>query len=119
MRELGPPAQPAPDVQGGRLRRAVEHRLGHRPRRLEELGVAHEVGEAQQRRPALARAEVFAGAAQQEVLVRDAESVAVLEDDAQPRARAVRERVLIEQDARAPGAAAPDAASRARSSGSR
>jgi len=41
------------------------------PRRLDEGGIALEVREAQERQPALALAEVFAGAAQLEVAARD------------------------------------------------
>jgi hypothetical protein len=92
------------------VRVAVEHRLGDGACGLEQVRVASEVGEAQQRRPALARAEVLARAAQHEILVRDAETVRVLEDDAQARARGLRQRVLVEQDARALGRPAPDAA---------
>src|SRR6185503_2753966 len=69
-----------------------------------------QVGVAQHRQAALALAEEFAGSAQFEVVARDFETVALFEDHLEPRARGLRERRRIEQDADAVARAAPDAA---------
>src|SRR4051812_19042562 len=92
------------------LRMLIEQALGRGARELEQVGVGDDVGEAQQRRPALARAEHLAGTAQLEVLARNGEPVGVLEDHAQPSAGALPERALEQQDASRLLGAPPDAA---------
>src|SRR5688572_5553360 len=90
-------AEPAGEVGARRGWLRAQELDGRAARRVEQIEVGVDVGETQHRDPALARAEELAGAAQPQVLARDLEAVAVLEDDLQPRPRGVGERVLVEQ----------------------
>ena len=60
---------------------------GLRPRALEQVAVAEEVGDAEGRHAPLPRAEEVAGAADLEVLLRDREAVLGRDHDVEPRAR--------------------------------
>src|SRR5688572_13046587 len=91
-------------------RRALsDQAIGDVARDLDQVGVLLEVGEAQQRRATLARAEVFAGTAQQQVLARDLEAVVGFVYDLEAHARGFRQRLVVEQDRMALLRAAPDA----------
>ena len=98
MSSIRPPSQRATRRCRGRI--AIQHQVRGCMCGLHQVFILHEVREAQQRHAALARAEVLGLAAQQHVLVRDAEAVGVLVD-LEPRPRAVRERMLVEQDVHA------------------
>src|SRR5690606_10483952 len=81
------------------LRRIVrEQVLGQLARRLDQFGIAVEVGIAQQRHAALARTNELARAADLEVLARDREAVGVLEDDLEPRTPGLRPGLGGDQD---------------------
>src|SRR6266702_6626225 len=107
--KIGAPAEPPLQVPLGRLGTLGEERFGDRARRFDQVGVVVEIGKAQERRPALPGAEIFPGAAQQEILARDDKAVRVFENHAQALACGLAERILIEQDAHRFGRAAPDA----------
>ena len=77
---------------------------------LDELAVALEVGEEQQRLAALPLTEIFAWAAQVQVALGDLEPVGALEDDLQSRAGSLGERVAKKQDAHALAHASANAA---------
>src|SRR5678815_2088754 len=109
MDQLAFRAQPTLDV-GPRRRRVGLDQLGRSAaRRLDERAVAAEIGEAEQRVPALPLADIFAGPPQLEIVARDLESIAVLADHLQPRARGVRQVFPEEEDADAVARPAPDA----------
>src|SRR5690348_11373011 len=93
-----PRAEPAIEVLRRGVRAVREELVGDAACGLQQVGIALEVGEAQQRRAALPGAEEFARAAQREVLARDLEAVVALVDDLQTLARHVRERLVVEQD---------------------
>ena len=76
----------------------------------DERLVVHRVGEAQQRRARLSRAEELARPADREVAARDLEAIVGLEHRLQARLRGVGERRAVEQHADARAAAAADAA---------
>src|SRR5204863_9837354 len=88
--------------------------LEHLSRRLDRLGyeltIALEIREAQQRLTALPLAQILARPAQLEVALRDLETVRALEDDLQPVAGGLRQRVSEKQDAHALARAPADAA---------
>src|SRR3970040_1365519 len=92
---------------GGPARRQGQGGLA---RRKDQVGVALEVGEAQQRHAALALAEVLAGTAQGEVALRDLEAVAAFVDHLEAAARGGPERRRVERDAYAVARATPDPA---------
>src|SRR5436305_15071071 len=81
------PAEPALDVPARRIRRALEEAQRDRARVLDQAGITLEVGEAQERRAGLARAEELAGAADLQVAARDLEAVVGLEHRLQARLR--------------------------------
>ena len=66
---------------------AVQHQRRELPRPFQQLRVGGQVGEAQQRRARLARAQEFARAADLQVAPRDLEAVGGLGHGLQPRAR--------------------------------
>src|SRR3954466_15248142 len=103
-------AQPTLDVGSRRGRVGLDQLRGSTACRLDQRAVAAEVGEAEQRVAALPLADVFARAAQLEVVTRDLESIAVLVDHLEPRARGMRKACAEEQDADALARAAADAA---------
>src|SRR5882672_10208171 len=86
----------------------LEHLAGRFDRLPNEVPIALEIGEAQQRLAALALAQVFARAAQLEIALRDLEAIRALEDHLQPGSRAVGQWLAIEQDADALARAAAD-----------
>src|SRR5688572_20803730 len=90
----------------------AQQRLRGVARGLEQIGVGAEIGESQHRHAALPRAEELAGAAHTKIVPRDFEAVAVLVDDLQPLARRGRERILVEQYARAFARPAADSAAK-------
>src|SRR5688572_31912524 len=102
--------EPTLDMRARRLRIRVDQICGGAARRFDQLGVALEIGEAQQRQPALALSEVLPGSAQLEVAARDLEAVGRLVDDFEARARGRRKLAAIQQDAGALPRPAPDAA---------
>src|SRR4051812_31854879 len=83
---------------------------GRLARRLHQVGVERQVGEAEQGIAALTFANELAGTAQLEVALRDLEAIGVLENDAQPLARISLQRLAEKQHADAVPRAAPDAA---------
>jgi hypothetical protein len=58
-----------------------EKRLGGRPGGVEQIRILVKVGEAQEWHTALAGAEIFARAAQQQVLPRDRKAIGTLENN--------------------------------------
>src|SRR5260221_4335860 len=70
--------EPAVEVLHDRGRIRADELVGDATRGLDQVRVLLQVGEAQKRRPALARAEVFARAALEQVLARDLEAVVAL-----------------------------------------
>src|SRR5437773_4663599 len=110
MDEIAPCAEPALDVRARGGGMALEH-LGRRLERLrDKLRVALEIREAQQRLAALSLAQILARAAQFEIALRDLETVGTFEDDLQPVAGSLRQRVSEKQDADALARATTDAA---------
>src|SRR5258706_9610058 len=99
LRQLRPRSEPARNMVAPPLRVARDQLGRGLLRRRDELRVALEVGEAEQRIAALALAQDFAGPAQLEVAVRDLESVARFVDHLEARARRLGERAAVEQDA--------------------
>ncbi len=77
--------QPSFKVAARRLRIVAQHPLRRGARGTHQVFIAREVGEAQQRHAALARAEKLTGAAQQQILAGDLEPIPILVDDPQPR----------------------------------
>src|SRR4051812_23966967 len=76
----------------------------------DELAVALEVGEAEERVAALPFAEIFTRPAHLEVLLRDGEAIGGLEDHFQASPCVVRQRLAVEQHANAFACTAPDPA---------
>lgn len=103
-----------PRIQRARWAATASGCLARSHRRLARLlGDGHvglQVGKAQQGQPGLARAEEFARPALLQIAPRDFESVAGLEHGAQPLARHLRQRRLVQQHADRLGGAAPDPA---------
>src|SRR5205814_3534474 len=88
---------------------ALEHLCRRFDRLRDERGVALQIREAQQRLAALPLAQILAGATQLEIALRDLETIGALEDDRQPVAGSLRQRVAEKQDAYAFARAAADA----------
>ena len=78
-------------------------------RLFQQRHVALEIGEAQHRQAALAAAEKFTGAAQQQILACDFEAVGQFENHLEPCAGEFRQGRLVQQHAHRFAAAAPDA----------
>src|SRR5436190_2353757 len=76
---VGTAAEPALDVPGRRVGVVCEQPFGGAPRLDDERLVEQRVGEPEQRRARLARAEELARAADREVAARDLEAVVGLE----------------------------------------
>src|SRR5258707_4487662 len=102
-------AEPALDVGPRRGRMALEHLAGRLDRARDELAIALEIGEAQQRLAALPLAQILAGPAQFEIALRDLEAIRAFIDDLQPVAGGLRQRFAEKQDAHTLVRAAADA----------
>src|SRR3954470_738740 len=99
--EVLPGAEPALHMARGRLGIVLQQLRRRRAGRLDQIDVALEVGEAQQRRAALALAEEFAGAALLQIVARDLEAVGVLVDDLQAGSRRLRSALVEKKNAHA------------------
>src|SRR5438477_6985177 len=87
-------AQPALEMRLGCSRLPAQKLVGSASRLLDQLHVALEIGETQQRNPRLPSAEEFARTANQQILPRDLEPIAVLVDHLEPRFGHFRHRLL-------------------------
>src|SRR3954452_6471386 len=88
--------------------------LEHLPCRFygagDEIPVALEIGEAEQRLPALPFAEIFTRSAHLEVLLRNSEAIGGLEDHFQASPCVIGQRLAVEQHANTFARTAPDPA---------
>src|SRR2546425_2360342 len=99
MDEIAPRAEPALEVRARGSGMALEHLCRRLDRLHDKLAVALEIREAQQWLAALPLAQILAGPAQLEIALGDLETVATFEDDLQPVAGSLRQRVSEKQDA--------------------
>jgi hypothetical protein len=112
VHEIGAVAHPSLEMAPRGIGRALQKLVGDCARLAQQLLVVGEIREAQQRHAALARTEILAGAALQQILVRDPEAVAGLVDDLEALSRALGKRILIEEDAGKTASSRPKSGSR-------
>src|SRR5207253_6544434 len=107
--EILPAAQPALEMRLRGSGVVAQQLIGCVARLLDQRNVALEIGEAQQRDARLPRAQEFTRPANQQILPRNLEAVAVLVDDLETLLGGLGERLLEQQHARAFRGAASDA----------
>src|ERR1700719_3523755 len=90
-------AEPALQMRLRRTRLPAQQLVSGVARLLDQLHVALKIGGPQEPDARLARAEEFARTANQQILPRDLESIAVLVDHLEPGLRHLRHRLLEQQ----------------------